>query len=171
MNPDGSGKQNLTQDTSALSYDTGPSWSPDGKRIAFDHVFDDPPNTVKGGNSYLYVINRDGSGRTELKPTGGFLIHPPAWSPDGRKIALSRNYSHVYVVNQDGSGEINITPDALQVGNPDWQPIPGPKRGDYKNAAKFCKAERDFLGERQFRQEYGTDPKGANAYGRCVSGK
>jgi hypothetical protein len=28
----------------------------------------------------------------------------------------------------------------------DPTPQPGPQRGDYKNAAQFCKAERAFLG-------------------------
>ena len=51
-------------------------------------------------------------------------------------------------------------------GAPNWQSIPGPKRSDYKNAAKFCKAEREFLGEAAFRQKYGG---GADAYGKCVS--
>jgi hypothetical protein len=48
----------------------------------------------------------------------------------------------------------------------DWQPLPGPQRTDYKDAAQFCKAERDFLGGSQFRAKYGG---GANAHGKCVS--
>ena len=47
-----------------------------------------------------------------------------------------------------------------------WQPIPGPQRSDYKNAAQFCKAERSFLGGDVFSQKYGG---GANAHGRCVT--
>jgi hypothetical protein len=38
--------------------------------------------------------------------------------------------------------------------------------GDYKNAAQFCKAERDFLGDAAFTHKYGG---GANAHGKCVS--
>jgi hypothetical protein len=48
----------------------------------------------------------------------------------------------------------------------DWQPIPGPRRSDYKNAAQFCKAERDFFGDAAFTSKYGG---GANAHGKCVS--
>jgi len=36
----------------------------------------------------------------------------------------------------------------------DWQAIPGPKRSDYKNSNKFCKAEQAFWGE-QFASRYG----------------
>jgi hypothetical protein len=53
----------------------------------------------------------------------------------------------------------------------DPTPLPGPQRSDYKNAAKFCKAERAFLGGAAFRTKYGTNRNGANAYGKCVSGK
>jgi hypothetical protein len=49
----------------------------------------------------------------------------------------------------------------------DPTPLPGPQRSDYKNAAHFCKAERDFWGE-DFAERYGG---GVNAYGKCVSGK
>jgi hypothetical protein len=47
---------------------------------------------------------------------------------------------------------------------PDWQPLVGPRRADYKNASHFCKAEREFLGEQEFGQKYGS-------HGGCVSGQ
>ena len=70
-------------------------------------------------------------------------------------------------MNSDGTAQAPIT-EAVIVGSgaPDWQPSPGPQRSDYKNAAQFCKAERDFLGDAAFTQKYGG---GANAFGKCVS--
>ena len=55
--------------------------------------------------------------------------------------------------------------------HPDWQPIAGPRPSDYKNAAKFCKAEGAYLGDVAFARKYGSGPKRntANAYGKCVS--
>jgi hypothetical protein len=50
----------------------------------------------------------------------------------------------------------------------DPTPLPGPRRSDYKNAAQFCKAQRDYLGEDGFKKRYGTNGDGANAYGQCV---
>ena len=44
-----------------------------------------------------------------------------------------------------------------------------PVREDYKNASRFCKAERAFLGDEAFRQKYGANRNGANAHGKCVS--
>lgn len=38
-----------------------------------------------------------------------------------------------------------------------------------KNAAKKCKAERARMGVDAFREEYGTNANGANAFGKCVA--
>jgi hypothetical protein len=45
-------------------------------------------------------------------------------------------------MNADGSGQSRLA-DGV---SPDWQPLVGPRREDYKNASHFCKAEREFLG-------------------------
>jgi hypothetical protein len=42
-------------------------------------------------------------------------------------------------------------------------------RADFKNAAQFCKAKRDFLGQGAFAKKYGTNGNGANASGKCLS--
>jgi hypothetical protein len=71
----------------------------------------------------------------------------------------------INIMNADGTGQSFLT----QGLTPDWQPIPGPKRGDFKNAAHFCKAERDFRGAADFQRRYGTNGNSGNAFGKCVS--
>ena len=73
---DGTGLRKLTDDP---HRDRGPSWSPDGKRIAFYSNRD-------GGRYEIWVINPDGSGLTQLTRTAGRGWFP-FWSPDGRQIA------------------------------------------------------------------------------------
>ena len=69
----------------------------------------------------------------------------------------------------DGSGQHGLLGDCpLLAVSPDWQPIPGPRRSDYKNAAAFCRAEREFFGEETFRARYASSTNGANAFGKCV---
>jgi hypothetical protein len=46
-----------------------------------------------------------------------------------------------------------------------------PPTGNGKNRAKACKAEREAIETAAFREKYGTNKKGSNAFGKCVSGK
>jgi Tol biopolymer transport system component len=135
--------------TSGPDLDRHPEWSPDGSQIAFSRA---------GG---VHIMNSDGSGVRRLTDGGS-----PAWSPDGTKIAFSRD--ELYTINVEGTGERQITdPGDAVTGtfDADWQPLQGPRPADFKNDAKFCKAERDFWGEDGFRARYGG---GANAHGKCV---
>ncbi len=64
-------------------------------------------NTTDGG---LGVMSVDGSGRRAL--AGGDLGFEPSISPDGRRIAFSRNtdvgVTAIYVMNVDGTGTTSI---------------------------------------------------------------
>jgi Tol biopolymer transport system component len=60
-----------------------PTWSPDGKRLAFA--------STRGGTDGLYaifLINRDGTGLTQITDRG-LNAHYPVWSPDGQRLAFS----------------------------------------------------------------------------------
>jgi Tol biopolymer transport system component len=145
-------------------YENRPDWSPDGSRIAIDSS---PPST----GSQIWTMHPDGTNRTQL--TNALpLSEGPSWSPDQTKIAFvtyrDGNYE-IYVMNADGSGQTNLTHNGATDWEPDWQPLRGPQRSDYKNAAQFCNAERDFLGDAAFAKKYGTNGNGTNAFGKCVS--
>jgi hypothetical protein len=45
----------------------------------------------------------------------------------------------------------------------------GEQKAAKENAAKKCKKLRADLGAEKFRDEYGTNPNKANAFGKCVS--
>ena len=65
MNADGT---NLTQLTNNTSRDIPPSWSPDGKRVAF--VSD------RDGNDEIYVMNADGTNVTRLTNNDAYDSQP-----------------------------------------------------------------------------------------------
>jgi Tol biopolymer transport system component len=164
INPDGSGLTELRTDHS-LFQDSNPDWSPTGSQIAFVSNRDN-------GNAEVYVMDRDGTNQTRITDDLGLDVSP-AWSPDGTKIIFSHgdpgNFPpiNLFTMNPDGSNRTQLTTTSAGSGHDvaDWQPIPGPRRSDYKNSNQFCKAEQAFWGN-EFSGRYGS---GANAFGKCVS--
>jgi TolB protein len=113
VNPDGTGLTRL-----ADGYRM--AWSPDGSKIAF--IFFDRPCDVTL-NCSINVMNVDGTGLTRLLlGVGPYPYWPLAWSPDGRKIAVTMSDWDIYTINPDGTGLTNITnhPSHDQLGS--WGP-------------------------------------------------
>ena len=114
MNPDGTDQQRLTYHD---GQDNRPSWSPDGRRIAFSRV---------GGSEVdIFLMNADGTELTRLtnQTAAGPGARSATWSPDGRRIAFqSFVRPDIYVINVDGTGLVNLTNHPARDGFPDWSP-------------------------------------------------
>ena len=78
-----------------------PTWSPDGKRIAF--IAGKNP----GDDAQIYVMDVDGRNRKRL--TRDF-VHKrlPSWSPDGKRIAYVGD-NVIWVVDSDGDNPRQLT--------------------------------------------------------------
>jgi Tol biopolymer transport system component len=112
MNADGSNQTRLTNNQ---AFDYAPTWSPDGKRIAF----------VSGDSKYdIYVMDADGSNQTRLTNNQAFDGNP-TWFPDGKRIAFisdrdsnsldlggespQTDYLKIYAMDADGSNQTRLT--------------------------------------------------------------
>jgi dipeptidyl aminopeptidase/acylaminoacyl peptidase len=74
------------QRTKGTEFSVGSfSWSPDGKRIAFDARKN--PDLIQGATSDLYVLTLDGDVVKKVVSQPGPDTNP-VWSPDGRQIAF-----------------------------------------------------------------------------------
>ena len=78
----------------------------------------------RDGNWEIYVMNADGTAKTNLTNHPAFDSYP-TWSPDGSKIAFYSDRegdNNIYVMNSDGSGQTRLTSDPGDDITPSWSP-------------------------------------------------
>jgi Tol biopolymer transport system component len=154
MNADGSRKRKLTRDR---GFDDYPTWSPDGRRIAFLRG--------RGARGQLYVVNADGSGLRNLMRIGSpaFSSSHVVWSPDGRTIYFGR-----YLISTDGSGARKLpyipliavwSPDGRQIAfvNNVSTGLPGPGAAGSKDDSEIYVMNADGSGTRRLTHNVGYD--------------
>jgi len=127
INADGSGLRRITKHV--VYHVDSFSWSPDSRRIAFV-AYDGYPD----GPVHVYVTNADGSRTRRLTRARG-SESSPAWSPDGRWIALVSSYCGLCRVAANGVEQRRVrradagspfwSPDGLWIGYSRW-PSPSP---------------------------------------------
>ena len=111
MDADGGNPRNLTNHP---DNDSLPSWSPDGKRIAF------------GRHGDIYVMDADGGNQQRLTEDRA-SDKDPSWSPDGKHIVFMSNRAgngnmEIYVMDVDGRNQHRLTNSDRFDGDPSWSP-------------------------------------------------
>ena len=113
IDPNGRKQRRLTHND---TYDNGPSWSPNGRRIVY------------GNDNELFIMRRDGSHKRQLthanSPETVVAIFP-SWSPNGRRIAYGSydgNDFELATIKPDGTGRKLLTNNDLDDNQVDWSP-------------------------------------------------
>jgi Tol biopolymer transport system component len=117
MNSDGSNARSLGDGNGVDCY---PSWSHDGKKIAFASKRDE--------KFQIWVMDADGANPKQLTNDAKASFYP-SWSPDDKHILFSRNggpqkpqKQDVFVMDTDGKNPVNLTNDPTLNTCPDWSP-------------------------------------------------
>ena len=133
---DSDGSSALRQVTTAIAgrTDEVPTYSPDGRRIAFLSKNPGNPPVVYGSGD-LFIVNADGTDLRKVNPTGTTFVataangRPMAWSPDGRQIVfnaveepLDAGRSAVYLANVEGGDPVRISEFGSWIAMVDWSP-------------------------------------------------
>jgi len=108
MDTNGANKTNLTN--TPIAYEAHPEYSPDGSKIVFvnsGHTDGDPEGQYDPNN--IWVMDANGANPTQLT----FDVNldqntEPTWSPDGLKIAWSRN-GDLWTMDADGQNKALLT--------------------------------------------------------------
>ena len=106
--------------TTHAAEDSHPTWSPDGRRIAF-------VSNRNQGYIQIWVIDADGGNPIRL--TDGVWDQNPDWSPDGTKIAYdvllnpldpSKWIRTIYVMDSDGRNSRQLIKEPGYDTHPSW---------------------------------------------------
>jgi Tol biopolymer transport system component/tRNA A-37 threonylcarbamoyl transferase component Bud32 len=94
--------QDLVRDTrtrfvSGAADDSGPVWSPDGRRLAYFSCCED--------DSTLHIKDSGDTGKGQLLIKDQRFISPQDWSQDGRFIIYQKDQSELWVLPLSGDGK------------------------------------------------------------------
>ncbi len=100
--------------TSHPAFDSRPTWSPDGQRLAF--VSD------REGGLVLYSMKADGTDVIRLIDLEGVNVHTPEWSPEGSLIAWASDRAQIWTTSMEGVSKGPLTSVSEWALTPSWLP-------------------------------------------------
>lgn len=118
-NADGTHIHRVTNAPTAVVSETSPTWSPNGRWIAYVRAEQGRP--IKE----LWLVHPDGTGNHQLTNLQASL-DSPAWSPDSKQIAFSSNarggHFGILRIGQGGIGIRVVSVTTIDEIDPAWSP-------------------------------------------------
>jgi len=106
------GRKKILESTRTVRF---PSWSPDGRRIAF--------TSNRSGFDEIWRSDADGENLVQLTAFNAPVAAVPRWSPDGKSIAFlsqSGGNTDIYVISAEGGAPRRMTTETSADIDPAW---------------------------------------------------
>ncbi len=111
--------------TSGFAWDMQPTYSPDGRSIAF--------TSDRGGGDNVWILERDGGEPVQVTEEDFRLVNSPAWTPDGEFLAVRKHFTsrrslgagEIWLYHRSGATGLQMTErpnDQKDVGEPAFSP-------------------------------------------------
>src|SRR4051812_44382626 len=94
-----------------------PTWSPDGKRVAYQ--------SDKDGSFHIYVMNADGTDTKQISSGKDIDDRHPAWSPDGNAVAVDSGdatHREIWIIDIASQRRTQVTKTGAIATFPSWSP-------------------------------------------------
>ncbi|MDQ2841888.1 MAG: amidohydrolase, partial [Acidobacteriota bacterium] len=98
--------------TNDAFYKEDPSWSPDGKSVAY--------SSDKGGTEDLYVLNLETRGEKRITFSDDAAEVAAAWSPDGKKLAFQDQAGATFVKDLETGKQRQVIGAQFAPSKPSW---------------------------------------------------
>lgn len=123
VNSDGTDVRRITR---SAATDWACGWSPDGRQVLFTRR----RGLSVAGPEEIWAASAQGTSQVRLADDAAGSLPPPAWSPDGKRIAYVAKQDDndlIFIVNADGSGRHQLThPTRRHAGQHDAAPAWAP---------------------------------------------
>ncbi len=107
----------IRQLTDTESSNLRPTWSPDGKRIAYQ--------SNRDGTYHIYVMDADGANTKQISSGDSIDDRHPAWGPDGRTIAVDsgdQTHREIWLIDVASQKRTQVTRTGALASFPSWSP-------------------------------------------------
>src|SRR5438132_3592900 len=125
----------------AAATNVRPTWSPDGKRIAYQ--------SDRDGSFHIYVMDVDGGNTKQISSGADIDDRHPAWSPDGQAIAVDSGdatHREIWIIDVGSQRRTQVTKTGAIASFPSWSPD-GKRIAFYVYASQYTSSTATAAGQ------------------------